>query len=39
LDRRKAGYAVAAMRIMPLVWAVVIAFGLITYAIIGLSHG
>jgi hypothetical protein len=35
----KAGYALAAMRTMALTWALLIAFGLVTFTIIGLSHG
>jgi hypothetical protein len=27
------------MRTMTLIWGVLIAFGIVTYAIIGLSHG
>jgi hypothetical protein len=29
----------AAMRTMTLIWGLLIAFGIITYAIVGLSHG
>jgi len=27
------------MRTMPLIWALMLAFGIVTFAIIGLSHG